>query len=274
MVGRLGNQLEYLSTASDAAWRYDIEQRRWRELAPMPTARGALGTAIVGDTLYAVGGRDVPTRWPRSRRYDLKRGTWSTLSADPRAGRDHLGVAALGGFVYAVGGRYDGGEEMSRVPTAANPRGRSSRPGSSRCHRHRGVETLGRDPSTTSLVRCPGGEGFHAGDSSIAAAPWRLSRAASSGALAAELPVQSAGTRHGTTRGSRVPGVGKTNGLRGAQQLAGSRPPRLEPSSRLARRRVGSSTPKTQQLKRGLSGDGRGWFRTSDLSRVKRALSH
>ena len=113
VVGGLGNKLEYLSTGSDAAWRYDIEQRRWEELAPMPTARGALGTAVVGDTLYAVGGRDGPDSLASVEAYDLKRGTWSTRAPIPGHGRDHLGVAALGGFVYAVGGRYDGGEEMS-----------------------------------------------------------------------------------------------------------------------------------------------------------------
>ncbi len=35
----------------------------------------------------------------------------------------------------------------------------------------------------------------------------------------------------------------------------------------------GQATPPTR-LRLSVQGDGRGWFRTSDLSRVKRALSH
>ena len=113
VVGGLGNELEYRSIASDAAWRYDVARGRWQELEPMPTARGALGAAIVGDTLYAVGGRDGPDSLNTVEAYDLRQGAWSSAAPIPGAGRDHLGVAALGGFLYAVGGRYDGGKEMN-----------------------------------------------------------------------------------------------------------------------------------------------------------------
>jgi len=111
-VGGLGNELEYRSSASDAVWRYDVEQRRWHDLAPMPTPRGALGTVVVGNTLYAIGGRDGSDSLSTVEAYDLKQDTWSTATSIPGTGRDHLGVASLGGFVYAVAGRYDGGEEL------------------------------------------------------------------------------------------------------------------------------------------------------------------
>jgi N-acetylneuraminic acid mutarotase len=113
VVGGLGNELEYRSIASDAAWRYDIAKRRWQELEPMPTARGALGAAIVDDTLYAIGGRNGPDSTDAVEAYDLTRGTWSSRAPIPGPGRDHLGVATLGGYVYVVAGRYDGGEEMN-----------------------------------------------------------------------------------------------------------------------------------------------------------------
>ena len=112
VVGGLGNLLEYRSIAADSAWRYDVAERRWHELEPMPTPRGALGAAIVGGTLYAIGGRDGPYSRAEVEAYDLERGTWSERSPIPGRGRDHFGAAALDGFVYVAGGRYEGGEEM------------------------------------------------------------------------------------------------------------------------------------------------------------------
>jgi Kelch motif/Galactose oxidase, central domain len=111
VVGGLGDQLEFLSTASSSTWRYDIASRRWTELAPMPTARGALGAAIGGDTLYAIGGRDGPNSLDAVEAYDIHGDSWSVRAPLPVAA-DHLGVAALGGSVYVVGGRYDGGDEL------------------------------------------------------------------------------------------------------------------------------------------------------------------
>ena len=110
-VGGLGNRLEFLSEASASMWRYNIDEGHWRELAPMPVARGALGAAFVDDILYAVGGRDGPRSLDTVEAYDPKRDTWSERAPLP-SGRDHLGVASLGGALYAVGGRYDGGNEL------------------------------------------------------------------------------------------------------------------------------------------------------------------
>jgi N-acetylneuraminic acid mutarotase len=111
VVGGLGDKLEFLSLASDSLWRYDIAEASWQRLPSMPTARGALGVAIVGDTLYAVGGRNGPESLDTVEAYDLRTGTWSERAPLPGK-RDHLGVAAIGGSVYAVAGRYDGGEEL------------------------------------------------------------------------------------------------------------------------------------------------------------------
>jgi N-acetylneuraminic acid mutarotase len=112
VIGGLGDQLEYLSEASQALWRYDIAAGKWAELPSMPTPRGALGAAFVGDTLYAVGGRNGVDSFATVEAYDLKRGRWFERAPLPGK-RDHLGVASLGGKVYAVGGRYDGGNELS-----------------------------------------------------------------------------------------------------------------------------------------------------------------
>jgi N-acetylneuraminic acid mutarotase len=43
---------------SDRNERYDPEKRHWRSMESMPTARHGLGAAVVGDTIYVIGGTD------------------------------------------------------------------------------------------------------------------------------------------------------------------------------------------------------------------------
>jgi hypothetical protein len=77
---------------------------RWRDLAPMPTARANLATAEVGGLVYAIGGIGqaddtldvVETFNPRSGRW-----TTSLPLPQPRAGP---GAAGLGGLLYVAGG--------------------------------------------------------------------------------------------------------------------------------------------------------------------------
>lgn len=96
--------------ATAAAWRYSSTERRWTALAPMPTARGALGGAVIGDELYAAGGSPPTDRAGSTKPYgtleilDLRTGRWR--SGPPLAfPRHHAGVAALDGALYVVGGR-------------------------------------------------------------------------------------------------------------------------------------------------------------------------
>ena len=96
--------------ATARAWRYSSTEQRWTALPPMPTARGALGGAVIGNELYAVGGSPPTDREGRTTPYgtleilDLRTGRWR--SGPPLAfPRHHAGVTALGGFLYVVGGR-------------------------------------------------------------------------------------------------------------------------------------------------------------------------
>jgi Kelch motif len=92
--------------ASDLVWRYLIDEGRWEELAPLPTARGAMGVAVIGDRMYVVGGRAEPhsVALDTVEVYDFARDRWSA-AAPMGVARDHLGVAAQDSYVYAVGGR-------------------------------------------------------------------------------------------------------------------------------------------------------------------------
>lgn len=96
--------------ATGAAWRYSLDERRWSALAPMPTARGALGGAVIGDSLYAVAGTPPPFSGRPIQPYgtleilDLRSGRWRAGPSMPFP-RHHVGAAALDGALYVVGGR-------------------------------------------------------------------------------------------------------------------------------------------------------------------------
>jgi non-specific serine/threonine protein kinase len=75
----------------------------WVDLPRLRRPRGAAAVAVVGDTLYVVGGRDRGLLVRPTEAFD---GTaWSDRAPIP-VPRDHLGAAADGRYVYAVGGRY------------------------------------------------------------------------------------------------------------------------------------------------------------------------
>lgn len=104
-VGGLGDDLEnYIATGE--AWRYDVRERRWLPIAPMPTPRGAAGAAVVDDVLYVVGGLANGERLTNLEAYDLKRDRWYALP-QMETRRDHLGVATRGKYLYALGGRQE-----------------------------------------------------------------------------------------------------------------------------------------------------------------------
>jgi len=90
----------------DTVYEYDPMTVGWTRRTPMPTARGAGATAVVGDRIYVAGGR--PPRGADFAVYDARANTWTTLPNLPTQ-RNHLAAAAIGGKVYVVGGRFEGG---------------------------------------------------------------------------------------------------------------------------------------------------------------------
>jgi Kelch motif len=95
--------------STDRAWRYDVGSRRWEEIAPLPSPRGAHGLAVVGGKMYAIGGRVERGGRPgfaidRVDAYDFATGRWSERAAMPHP-RDHAGVAVYRGEIYVLGGR-------------------------------------------------------------------------------------------------------------------------------------------------------------------------
>jgi len=105
VVGGLTDQIQRAEPTRDA-WRYRTAERRWEAIAPMPTARGGHGVAVVGDRLYAIGGRSFQQRLASVDIYDLRTGRWSEGAPMPTP-RDHVGIGVHRGHIYAAGGRQD-----------------------------------------------------------------------------------------------------------------------------------------------------------------------
>ncbi|HEU0010873.1 MAG TPA: kelch repeat-containing protein [Verrucomicrobiae bacterium] len=78
----------------------------WTSRAPMPTARSAGASAVIGNLIYVAGGR--PPRGADFAVYDTSSNLWTTLPDMPTA-RNHLAAAAIGGMVYVAGGRLGAG---------------------------------------------------------------------------------------------------------------------------------------------------------------------
>jgi N-acetylneuraminic acid mutarotase len=77
---------------------------RWRDLAPMPTARANLATAEVGGLVYAIGGiGQADELLDVVETFDPRSGRWTTSLPLPQP-RGAPGAAGLGGLLYVAGG--------------------------------------------------------------------------------------------------------------------------------------------------------------------------
>jgi N-acetylneuraminic acid mutarotase len=90
--------------AVPTVYRYDPSTKEWRELAPMPTARGALGVTVYQDRIYAIGGYDGKNNSAAVEIFNPETNMWSAAASMPTP-RDHLAVATVGSRIYAIGGR-------------------------------------------------------------------------------------------------------------------------------------------------------------------------
>jgi N-acetylneuraminic acid mutarotase len=89
----------------------------WTTGTPLPTARSEDSVAVVGSTIYVIGGYApagpnpnaldasgrVDVSRPLVQAYDVQTGRWAERAPLPR-GLNHVGVAGLGGKIYAFGG--------------------------------------------------------------------------------------------------------------------------------------------------------------------------
>ena len=87
---------------------------RWRERAPMPTARGGLAVAAYEGRIYAIAGEAAGGPTSAVERYDPTTDSWVTLSPKPLPVAD-VGAAVVGGRIYVPGGRLASGSVTSTL---------------------------------------------------------------------------------------------------------------------------------------------------------------
>jgi serine/threonine-protein kinase PknK len=93
-----------LTGETRAFWRYDVAHDAWRRMPSAPTARGALGAAVIGDRLYAAGGAAGGRALARLEIFDFTTRRWRR-GPDMAVAREHIGATASAGALYVVGGR-------------------------------------------------------------------------------------------------------------------------------------------------------------------------
>jgi len=81
-----------------------IPAGRWTALAPAPHSRGEVSAALVGDSIYVVGGFDTTGHTTALvERLDLRTGHWSTSRPLPQP-LNHMNAVGYDGKLYVVGG--------------------------------------------------------------------------------------------------------------------------------------------------------------------------
>jgi N-acetylneuraminic acid mutarotase len=97
---------------------YDPATNTWKGRAPMPTARNHFLTAVVGDKIYAIGGRLGSTFITRSsntevtEEYDVAQDVWRTRAAMPTA-RSGVAGGVYNGKIYVAGGEFQNDKIMA-----------------------------------------------------------------------------------------------------------------------------------------------------------------
>ncbi|HEY3067808.1 MAG TPA: kelch repeat-containing protein [Methylomirabilota bacterium] len=99
--GFTGGRMSWVAQAE--LYEYDPARNAWIARAPLPTPRGALAAAAVGDRLHAVGGSSGGLT-PAHEIYDPATNRW-TAAAPLAVPRDHLAAASANGHLWAIGGR-------------------------------------------------------------------------------------------------------------------------------------------------------------------------
>lgn len=104
IIGGFAKSLLSVWHAVPTVYQYNPATNKWRELTPMPTARGALGVTVYQNKLYAIGGYDGERNPDVVEVFDPRTNTWSSAASLPTP-RDHLAVVTVGSEIYAIGGR-------------------------------------------------------------------------------------------------------------------------------------------------------------------------
>ncbi|MBW3578433.1 MAG: choice-of-anchor D domain-containing protein [Actinobacteria bacterium] len=123
-IGGRDTAIDATTAANDA---YAIATRNWStDLAPLPTARGGFGAAVLGTEILVIGGEGGGRTHDTVEAYDTGTDSWRTLPPMPTP-RHGIQAAECNGAIYvAAGGTVQGGSGPSDVhemflPSGATP---------------------------------------------------------------------------------------------------------------------------------------------------------
>ncbi len=106
--------------AENYFWAYDPVNDVWNTaLAPMPTNRIGLAAVVVGNYIYAIGGRtrNAPNGFGKMdvvERYDIDHNMWQTVAPLPSP-RSGMGAAVVGNKIFVFGGFDTNGNVLNTV---------------------------------------------------------------------------------------------------------------------------------------------------------------
>ncbi|XP_028566070.1 kelch-like protein 22 isoform X1 [Podarcis muralis] len=90
--------------AENRCWRYDPRHNRWFQIQSLQREHADLCVCVVGEYIYAVGGRDYHEELREVERYDPKTNTWEYVAPLRKEVYAHAG-AELDGRMYVTCGR-------------------------------------------------------------------------------------------------------------------------------------------------------------------------
>ncbi len=94
-------------------------ENEWTVKAPMPTARGGLGVAVVNGKIYAIGGLINNTQVAVNEEYNPATNTWTTRAPMPTA-RSGFAIAVYQNKIYCIGGTVGDSNNLVSGFTGAN----------------------------------------------------------------------------------------------------------------------------------------------------------
>jgi N-acetylneuraminic acid mutarotase len=102
--------------ASRLAYRLDPSSNRWERVAQLPQARHHMPLAVVGDSLYAIGGLGPPGMTPAATLwlYDEQADRWLTRAPLPEP-RGASAAGVINGKIFVVGGFGPGSRLLDSI---------------------------------------------------------------------------------------------------------------------------------------------------------------
>jgi N-acetylneuraminic acid mutarotase len=98
-----------------ALYKYNVMTNSWSSSASMPGQRVVLATAIVGDTLYAIGGSNGSSYYNTLYKYNINSNSWTTGTPIPTSALGWCKAAAYQDSLIYVAGGTDGVNYLTTV---------------------------------------------------------------------------------------------------------------------------------------------------------------